>query len=121
MSLGGSRPYNPTDKTNKNKYTLTEYKNTVQAIQNTVHILPTHANSCQNKFILQTQHTHTHRYTHPQIHTPTHTPTDTHTHTQTHTLQTHTHTQTHTLQTHTHTNPHITNPHIHTPTRYKTR
>jgi hypothetical protein len=37
FSLGGSSPYSSTDKTNKNKYTeTTEYKNTVQTIQNAV-------------------------------------------------------------------------------------
>jgi hypothetical protein len=39
FSLGGGSPYITTDKTSKNKYTSTKqykYKNSVQAIQNTV-------------------------------------------------------------------------------------
>jgi hypothetical protein len=61
FSHGGSSPYTSTDKTNKNKYTLTrQYTNTVNT---STHITetPTHPH------ITKPTHTHapTHRYTRP--------------------------------------------------------
>jgi hypothetical protein len=38
LSLSGSSPYTSTDKTNKNIHKRNNAKNTVQTIQNTVHI-----------------------------------------------------------------------------------
>ena len=60
FSLGGSRPYTSTDKTNKNKYTLTkQYKNTVQTIQNTV--------NTSTQITKTPTHNKTNTYTHPHF------------------------------------------------------
>ena len=59
FSLGGSSPYNSTDKTNKNKYTRTKQNKKQYKIQNTV--------NTSTRITKPPTNNKTHTYTHPHI------------------------------------------------------